>query len=267
VTRSTTSRAADHGAQSPAGVPAAQGRRHRSATPPGGLAAARPAAVPDAPQPGTTSPSPLSVTAPSAAVREPSPATGTAARVEPPAVPGRGVAQDPGSVTGDASRTEPARIPRGTPDASVPRAGSAGRTFTIALPPGLALLNLNDRGHWAARYRRSQAIKKAAWALALQARIPRLERVSVTAEYQPPDRRHRDADNPVASVKAAIDGMVAAGCLPSDESPRYVATVTCSIGEPYPKGRLVLHLAELPALRGNHPAGVRLGAETPGSAS
>jgi len=142
-----------------------------------------------------------------------------------------------------------------------------GRTFTIALPPGLALLSLNDRGHWAARYRRSEALKKAAWAMALQAKIPRLERVSITAEYQPPDRRHRDADNPVASVKAAIDGIVAAGILPSDESPRYVASVTCSIGEPYPKGRLVLHLAELPALRGNHPAGRALPLETPGGAA
>ena len=150
---------------------------------------------------------------------------------------------------------------------AAPVRGRAGRTFTIALPPGLKLLSLNGREHWAERARRTEALKKAAWAMALQAKIPRLERVSITAEYQPPDRRHRDADNPVASVKAAIDGIVAAGILPSDESPRYVASVTCSIGEPYPKGRLVLHLAELPALRGNHPAGRALPLETPGGAA
>ena len=150
---------------------------------------------------------------------------------------------------------------------AAPVRGRAGRTFTIALPPGLKLLSLNGREHWAERARRTEALKKAAWAMALQAKIPRLERVSITAEYQPPDRRHRDADNPVASVKAAIDGIVAAGILPSDESPRYVASVTCSIGEPYPKGRLVLHLAELPALRGNHPAGRLLAPEPPGGAA
>ncbi len=159
--------------------------------------------------------------------------------------------------------------PDGTPASGPPAVTgpSGARTFTITLPPGLALLSLNDRGHWAARYRRTEALKKAAWAMALQAKIPRLERVCVVAEYQPPDRRHRDADNPVASVKAAIDGIVAAGILPSDESPRYVASVTCSIGEPYPKGRLVLHLSELPALRGNHPAGRLLAPEPPGGAA
>ena len=169
----------------------------------------------------------------------------------------RAAATEPDPETGG-SGSEPAPPVRGR----APRA--PGRTFTIALPAGLKLLSLNDRGHWAARYRRSEALKKAAWAMALQAKIPRLERVSITAEYQPPDRRHRDADNPVASVKAAIDGIVAAGILPSDESPRYVASVTCSIGQPYPKGRLVLHLAELPALRGSHPAGRLLAPKPPG---
>ena len=140
------------------------------------------------------------------------------------------------------------RTPAGEGRSRAAGASPAGsRTFTIALPPGLKLLSLNDRGHWAARYRRSQALKKAAWAMALQAKIPRLERVSVAAEYQPPDRRRRDADNPVASVKAAIDGIVAAGVLPSDESPRYVTSVTCTIGETFPLGRLVLHLTEVTA--------------------
>jgi crossover junction endodeoxyribonuclease RusA len=121
------------------------------------------------------------------------------------------------------------------------------RTFTIELPPGLPMLSLNDRDHWAARKRRSDELLKAAWAMALAARIPPLERVSVLAEYQPPDMRHRDADNPVASVKACIDGIVKAGVLPDDECPRYITEVICRIGEPYPRGRLVLTLTEVPA--------------------
>ena len=46
-----------------------------------------------------------------------------------------------------------------------------------------------------------------------------------------------------------IDGIVAAGCLINDDSPRYVAEVTCRIGVPYPKGRLLLHLTEVAAMR------------------
>jgi crossover junction endodeoxyribonuclease RusA len=126
-------------------------------------------------------------------------------------------------------------------DGAVP---AGPRSYTIALPAGLALLSLNDRGHWAARYRRSEALKKAAWALALQQRIPRLERVSVTVEYQPRDLRRRDGDNIAASAKALIDGLRAAGVLPEDDS-RHVTEVTCRIGALYPKGRLVLTLTEV----------------------
>jgi len=127
--------------------------------------------------------------------------------------------------------------------------GETRRTFTIAMPPGLKLLSLNGREHWSERARRTEALKKAAWALALQAKIPRLERVSVVVEYQPPDRRHRDAENTcAASGKAAIDGIVKAGVLEDDECPRYVAGIWCTIGAIYPKGRLVLHLTEVEAL-------------------
>jgi hypothetical protein len=121
------------------------------------------------------------------------------------------------------------------------------RVFTIELPAGLPMLSLNDRDHWAVRKRRSDELLKAAWAMALKLGIPKLERVSVLAEYHPPDMRHRDADNPVASVKACIDGIVMAGVLEDDECPRYVESVTCRIGEPYPRGRLVIHLTEVEA--------------------
>jgi hypothetical protein len=84
--------------------------------------------------------------------------------------------------------------------------------------------------------------------MALHDKVPRMERVSILAEYQPPpDGRRRDADNPIASVKALIDGIVKAGVLADDECPRYVTSVTCRIGEPYPRGRLVLVLTEVPA--------------------
>ena len=150
--------------------------------------------------------------------------------------PGRGRTQTPAGAG--------LPVPREVAD-PVP-AGSTGRTYTIALPAGLKLLSLNDRLHWAARHRRAQALKKAAWARTLQAKIPPLERAAVIVEYRPPDRRHHDAENTcAASGKAAIDGIVAAGVLPDDECPRYVSKIVCTIGEPFPKGMLVLHLIEV----------------------
>ena len=84
--------------------------------------------------------------------------------------------------------------------------------------------------------------------MAKQAKIPPLGRVSVVVEYQPPPvSRRRDADNPSPSVKACLDGIVAAGVLVDDECPRYVTGIWCTIGEPYPKGRLVIHLTEVAA--------------------
>ena len=46
------------------------------------------------------------------------------------------------------------------------------------------------------------------------------------------------------------DGIVMAGVLEDDECPRYVAGIWCTIGEIFPRGRLVLHLTELAALAG-----------------
>ena len=138
----------------------------------------------------------------------------------------------------------------------MPAAGLQGRTWTLKLPAGLPLLSLNGREHWAARHRKTQALKDAATVMARQARLPRLQRVSVVAEYQPPNlRRRRDAENTCApSAKACLDGIVAAGVLEDDECPRYVTGIFCTIGEPYPKGRLVLHLTEVEAATGGDAA-------------
>jgi Holliday junction resolvase RusA-like endonuclease len=81
--------------------------------------------------------------------------------------------------------------------------------------------------------------------MALAAKVPHLERVSIVVEYQPPDRRRRDADNPAPSAKACIDGIVAAGVLTDDACPRYVTEIRCTIGEQYPRGRLVLQITEV----------------------
>lgn len=122
-----------------------------------------------------------------------------------------------------------------------------GTAWVLELPPGLKTLSLNGRLHWSEQRRRAAAIRKAAWAMALQQHVPALGRISVIVEYQPPDKRHRDADNiPAVMGKHAIDGLVAAGVIPDDEAGRYVASIAYRIGPVYPKGRLVLRIAQVP---------------------
>jgi len=118
--------------------------------------------------------------------------------------------------------------------------------WTVILPAGLPVLSPNQRLHWAERNRRFQALKKAAWAMALKSAIPSLDRARLVIEYQPPDHRLRDADNvPAASGKPCIDGLVAARVLPRDDA-RHVTQVAYRIGDVCPKGRLVLHLTREP---------------------
>ena len=177
-----------------------------------------------------------------------------------------GVKPDPGGAQAPVTAGPDGTPASGPPVVTGPSRDRAGRTFTITLPAGLKMINLNERLHWAEERRRAREIKKAAWATALNGKIPRLGRVTVTAEYQPPDRRHRDGDNYAKAAKHAVDGLVAAGCLPGDDR-RYVAGTYCTIGEPYPKGRLVLRLTEVPVLIGNHPAGRLLAPEPPEGAA
>ena len=121
------------------------------------------------------------------------------------------------------------------------------RTFTITLPAGMELLNANDRdSHWARRRRITGALREAAAWLARQQRIPPLARARITAVYEPPDRRRRDAPNWYPRFKAAIDGLVDAKVL-TDDSDRYVTALEMKCGERFPRGRIVLHITEVAA--------------------
>ena len=172
----------------------------------------------------------------------PASATPTGAAGKPRRASARGI-----PTPGGAPRT-PAGAGLHGADTSAAPAGS--RTWTLELPAGMKLLSLNDRSsHWAQQHARAKEIRKAAWAVARQAKIPPLKKASIIVEYQPPPlRRRRDNDNiPAVSGKHAIDGIVDAKVLPDDEAGRYVTDIRYRIGEPYPKGRLVLHIAEVSA--------------------
>jgi Holliday junction resolvase RusA-like endonuclease len=53
------------------------------------------------------------------------------------------------------------------------------------------------------------------------ATFPPSQRVDVTMTWEVADRRRRDAENPVATLKALCDGLVDAGIVP-DDTPEYM---------------------------------------------
>lgn len=119
------------------------------------------------------------------------------------------------------------------------------RTFVIEMPAGLRLLNANQRPHWAVKNRITRQLRTASFAIAKRDKVPRLDRVRIVVEYQPPQRaRSRDAGNWAPSGKALIDGLRDAKVLPDDNS-RHVVEEAYRIGEPYPAGRMVLHVTEV----------------------
>ena len=148
-----------------------------------------------------------------------------------------------------------ARVPAASGTGPVPRAaeveaaalGHQPRTWTLTLPAGMQLLNANDRdAHWGRRKKLTESLRQTAAWLARQQRIPRLERAHVLAVYQPPDKRKRDPGNWYPSYKACIDGIVTdAGILPGDDA-KYLDGPDPRLGEPYPGGRIVLVITELP---------------------
>ena len=81
--------------------------------------------------------------------------------------------------------------------------------MNFTLPWPTAGLSPNARRHWAQRSRLVKSYRRACWAVALQqgAKPIHAGRVAVHMTFVPPDRRARDWDNLVASMKAGLDGL------------------------------------------------------------
>lgn len=129
------------------------------------------------------------------------------------------------------------------PDAGQPVA----RSWDIRLPWTAVPLSLNDRGHWPARARRTRAVRDAAAVAALAAPgLARadLARCEVGLTYVPRDRRRRDADNLVATLKACCDGLVDAGVV-ADDTPDLMVKRMPVIAAPDGDPRLVLTIREV----------------------
>lgn len=70
-------------------------------------------------------------------------------------------------------------------------------------------LSPNASIHWAKKAKFKKAYRETCWALTLEAKLETnsLGKIPIEITFYPPDRRHRDADNMVASIKAGLDGL------------------------------------------------------------
>lgn len=125
--------------------------------------------------------------------------------------------------------------------------------WELELPFRKPPLSLNARyGHWSQPRKLEEEVRKAAWALAKRQRIPALEVITAELVWFPGTNRRYDADNIAPTLKAAIDGLVAAGVLPDDDSNRVLSTGQRIITRKQdPAGssqaRLLLIIAGIPA--------------------
>lgn len=96
-------------------------------------------------------------------------------------------------------------------------------------------LSPNSRAHWG-KVAKLKRVQRAEWAaLAMASRVKAEgEKVHVRLEFVPSDRRPRDLDNLLASVKAGLDGLADAMRV-NDNTFR----ITFDMGEPIKGGACV----------------------------
>jgi crossover junction endodeoxyribonuclease RusA len=97
----------------------------------------------------------------------------------------------------------------------------SGEGYELDLPWSAPPLSLNHRRHWRANAAKVRLVRDAAHVLARQAKIGPCPRIRVTLHYRPRDRRVRDEENSVPTLKALCDGLVDAG-LVADDAPRFM---------------------------------------------
>lgn len=115
----------------------------------------------------------------------------------------------------------------------------------IDLPWPDKVLSPNARTHWARKAKATKLARALAGWMVTEAMgpiKPSWERAKLAVEFCPPDRRRRDRDNLIASLKAATDGI--ADAIGIDDA-RFI--VTYSIGEPCKPGVVRVTIAEADA--------------------
>ena len=124
--------------------------------------------------------------------------------------------------------------------------GIQPRTWRLEFPPRQKLLNMNDRLHFRAKAAITRQLRGDACWLARVWKVPALRRARVDFIYEPPRRGRRDSDNWAPTVKALVDGIVDAGVLPDDDTKHLDGPYKHITDEPFPGGRVVLIITELP---------------------
>lgn len=125
-------------------------------------------------------------------------------------------------------------------------------TWSLYLPYRTPPLSLNQRfPHWGAEYRIKQQVKKAVVILARQNGIPPLKAITAELHWLKADNRRADADNIAPTLKPCLDGLVAAGVLPDDDSDHVLRTSTKVLlkrDRALPGAHVVLHIRDMSAL-------------------
>lgn len=92
--------------------------------------------------------------------------------------------------------------------------------LTITAP-----ISMNDRGHWRGRAAKLKRVRGDAFTAAKIARIPALDGFTVELHYAPRDKRRRDPENLIATLKPFVDGLIDAGVAVDDCPPYYRTTI------------------------------------------
>jgi len=102
----------------------------------------------------------------------------------------------------------------------------AALVVTLPLPP--RVLSPNARPHWAAKARAVRQYRETACLCALVERPGRpMQAARVTCRFFFRDRRRRDRDNLLASLKPAFDGIADAGVVTNDSGMIHMPVEQC----------------------------------------
>lgn len=92
--------------------------------------------------------------------------------------------------------------------------------LTISIPMPSRYLSPNQKAHWATKARWARMQRHLTTLFVREAlgrrRAPKWDEADVIIAVHPPDRRPRDRDNILASLKSAFDGAQDAGVVAND---------------------------------------------------
>lgn len=112
------------------------------------------------------------------------------------------------------------------------------RSVVVRLPYPPSALNPNARPHWAAKARAAKAYKNACFALLMEHRRHLKGKMDFIITFRPPDKRGRDLDNAIASMKAGQDALAIVTGV--NDSLFYIRH---EMGEPTPGGAVEVEVA------------------------